>query len=1193
MRLKKILTVLLTLAMVVCLLPATAYAANNTATTMRLEKVQGKVTVSNATGKAVSQTDNMKLYNGYKVKTGAKSYAWISLDNTKVAKVDANACVEVQKSGKSLTLYIHSGNMFFNVKDPLKSGETFHIKTSTMTTGIRGTSGCVSVVNARVTEINLLTGKLEIVTEHPVLGQKKTAVLLAGQSATSLIDWEAMAVSGEMTEIIIEALTTEDVCGNCAIEIAADPDLIARIEKEAPQLLPALIAALAETKLAADEAADDAKQGEIDAAADAQEFPEDVDPYFEEEESGGGGGGGSSATTPTVNEVSVDSWTNAGNANAAPGLKEQLEAVQSGQPAEISLTNNVTVPAGESIAVDNGEDVTLNLGTSTLTLEADPNNQQASSIVNDGNLTITNTQGYIIGSGMTPAVINNSVLTMDDGLIDASDFVGVENNGTFTMTGGEITAGSGVGVENNGTFIMSGGTIDANRGTCVENYSTFTMNGGTLADASYGIRNQGTVTLNSGATLKNLDTGVAHNVDSGTAVINGATFDAVSQIASNYGRETVVTQNSITLKNTDFFPYINNYYGTVNIAGGPIGAEGGGSGIYNYGGTVNISGGSHDIYGGIENMSGGGYPAVTNVASGAVLQVYDGIGIESDGEGEMYAQINLEGSIIAEGTAKGIIATDTELTMGENAIVKAKEEDNVIQISMLPEGYEIVYEDEYFMLAKEGTGSSIQTISDEAAFRSAVMAETATQNGGALKLGADIMVTTEVTASAAKELNIDLQGYKLTFDCTATNAGKLLNTGKLRFVDSLGGGEIVINGNGDMAAIANSGDLVINEGVISGASGTLILNSGTLMLNDGCNITVNGDYGVYNTGTLILNMADGNDATLVVNSGIGIYSGGTGAALTLNSGYIAVYNNATGMKFNGGTVYLKGGKLKGFYTDGKCGQLIADSTAGSSAVEGAVGTALSVSAYSGGDNFIDVEIDTENGKETVTVQEPGDAPRDVAQYVYSGKLPEGYYIKYDNYNDEFVLQAYQDLEAVINEVYFFTGKPVMRDSNFDYIYENLILSFTEELKLAEDMTINAAAVEAAIGNVAASTDVLSMAMVTSDVGTLLIDLNGHTLTLDVPIEVYGKLKITDSVGGGKIVTGLDAWYTLNTDSEAGVPGTVSCSESLIEKTVAAQQEEEPAAQMENESEAQAEETGDTNEQEPSPAENGGEDSPEE
>ena len=136
MRIKKLLAVLMTLAMIVSLLPATAFAANNTATTMRLAKTQGTVTVTNATGKNVSQSENMKLYNGYKIKTGAKSYAWISLDDTKVAKLDANSAMEVQKSGQKLTLYLSSGNLFFNVKDPLPKGENFHIKTSTMTTGI-------------------------------------------------------------------------------------------------------------------------------------------------------------------------------------------------------------------------------------------------------------------------------------------------------------------------------------------------------------------------------------------------------------------------------------------------------------------------------------------------------------------------------------------------------------------------------------------------------------------------------------------------------------------------------------------------------------------------------------------------------------------------------------------------------------------------------------------------------------------------------------------------------------------------------------------------------------------------------------------------------------------------------------------------------------------------------------------------
>ncbi|MBR5816828.1 MAG: FecR domain-containing protein, partial [Anaerotignum sp.] len=242
MRMKKFLSFLLMLAMVVTMLPGTAFAANNTATTMRLAKTQGKVAVTNTTGKEVKQTSNMKLYNGYKLKTGANSYAWISLDDTKAVKLDANSVVSVQKSGQKLTLYLSSGNLFFNVKEKLSGGESFHIKTSTMTTGIRGTSGCVRVINPRVTEIHLMTGQIEVYTENPEANISKTAVLKAGQKAISLIAEDAVEATGKQADIIISELTYKEVCGSCSKEIALDPALEERIHEEAPQLLPEKLA---------------------------------------------------------------------------------------------------------------------------------------------------------------------------------------------------------------------------------------------------------------------------------------------------------------------------------------------------------------------------------------------------------------------------------------------------------------------------------------------------------------------------------------------------------------------------------------------------------------------------------------------------------------------------------------------------------------------------------------------------------------------------------------------------------------------------------------------------------------------------------------------------------------------------------------------------------------------------------------
>lgn len=234
MKMKKFLIFILLLLIVTGMYPVSAFAINDTAAIMRIERLQGSVSVTNYIGKKITKTKKMKLYNGYKVKTGAKSYAWISLDDTKVAKLDANSCVEVQKKDKKITLYLSSGNVFFNAKKPLKSNENLHIKTSTLAIGVRGTSGCVTVVNERVSEIDLLTGKLEIVAEHSAAGVKKTETMRAGQRAISSIDQEAMEASGEMANIRLKPLTMEDVCGNCAIEIAADPTLVERIQKEAP-----------------------------------------------------------------------------------------------------------------------------------------------------------------------------------------------------------------------------------------------------------------------------------------------------------------------------------------------------------------------------------------------------------------------------------------------------------------------------------------------------------------------------------------------------------------------------------------------------------------------------------------------------------------------------------------------------------------------------------------------------------------------------------------------------------------------------------------------------------------------------------------------------------------------------------------------------------------------------------------------
>lgn len=58
---------------------------------MRLTAAESTVTLKNADGKALSARDGMRLYSGYTITTGSRSYAYITLDSTKVVKLEANA----------------------------------------------------------------------------------------------------------------------------------------------------------------------------------------------------------------------------------------------------------------------------------------------------------------------------------------------------------------------------------------------------------------------------------------------------------------------------------------------------------------------------------------------------------------------------------------------------------------------------------------------------------------------------------------------------------------------------------------------------------------------------------------------------------------------------------------------------------------------------------------------------------------------------------------------------------------------------------------------------------------------------------------------------------------------------------------------------------------------------------------------
>jgi hypothetical protein len=113
------------------------------ATTMRLEKTEGSVTVTDSDQKGLELKEKLPLYDGYLTETQSDSFAWINLDDAKLAKLDMDSRALINKEERHLKLTAEQGSLFFNITEPLEDDEAMDIQVGTMVVGIRGTCGWV------------------------------------------------------------------------------------------------------------------------------------------------------------------------------------------------------------------------------------------------------------------------------------------------------------------------------------------------------------------------------------------------------------------------------------------------------------------------------------------------------------------------------------------------------------------------------------------------------------------------------------------------------------------------------------------------------------------------------------------------------------------------------------------------------------------------------------------------------------------------------------------------------------------------------------------------------------------------------------------------------------------------------------------------------------------------------------------
>ena len=160
---------------------ALIYQKSYHATSMRLLRVEGTVNIETSNGGTKPVFDNIRFQSGDALNTGADGLASVGLDDTKIITLQNDSRAEFTKQGKHLELKLTRGAIFFNVTEKLQPDETFEIKTSTMTAGIRGTSGYVYYDDTGRDALIITDGCVEVSATNPDTGETKTAKVEGGQ----------------------------------------------------------------------------------------------------------------------------------------------------------------------------------------------------------------------------------------------------------------------------------------------------------------------------------------------------------------------------------------------------------------------------------------------------------------------------------------------------------------------------------------------------------------------------------------------------------------------------------------------------------------------------------------------------------------------------------------------------------------------------------------------------------------------------------------------------------------------------------------------------------------------------------------------------------------------------------------------------------------------------------------------------
>lgn len=466
---KRFTSLLLSLLLMLSMGTSALATTTATASVLRLETITGDVTITNAAGRTLTAREDMRLLNGYTISTSSSSYAYVSLDDTKAVKLDALTTCTIRQQNSKLELLVETGNIFFNVSAPLSSSETMNIRTSTLATGIRGTSGTVWSDGENQSGVRLHTGSASVTTINPsAIGAEgyvddvSTAIISVGQEAVSTRD-----VSTSTTDLEIITTGLDDYSGFELEAISNEDGLLDEILQNEDSPLTAEVFAETQARLEAEQALQEALSDNV-SETQADLTSSDSTKAAIKTPSSSSSGSSSNKDDDDDDVVVVPPIVTTATVYSATGLTDALlddDITEITVSGVIELTDTITINKGVTVKIGDGaglasSDEILNYGTIYL---------------DGGDITVSDLGVFIYPSGR---------LDFISGTIAANNYYAISNAGTVNMSGGTASSGDGAYycIYNAGTFNMDGGDIIATDATAIYNASSgeFNMSGGTI-----------------------------------------------------------------------------------------------------------------------------------------------------------------------------------------------------------------------------------------------------------------------------------------------------------------------------------------------------------------------------------------------------------------------------------------------------------------------------------------------------------------------------------------------------------------------------------------------------------------------------------------------------------------------------------------------------------------------------------------